>query len=485
MPDCNVPNRTIFCKDNLDVMQGINSNCIDLIYLDPPFNKNKKFTAPIGSSAEGAEFSDIFREEDVKGEWLVAIREDQPELYHYLTGIKGVGNPYNFAYLAYMAIRLIECHRILKDTGSIYLHCDPTMSHYLKVLLDCILGEDNFRNEIVWQRTITRKGNLTRGLAKDSDVVLRYSKSDDFLWKTEAVTIPYDFSNLDTKTKNKYCHTDFAGRRYQLTSITAPTQSKESKLTYEVMGITRTWRWSKKRMEREIANGRVVQTKTGNVPRQIRYLDEQKGKTLNNVWIDIPAINSQAKERTGYPTQKPLALLERIIQASSNTGDMILDPFCGCATTCVAAEHLQRQWIGVDISITAYDLVNKRLTREAADPNDMLKYQNTIHLKTDPPKRTDQGVDYRERKFVYVISHPEYPGEYKVGIAKNWKSRLNSYQTSDPDRRYKVEFTHLTPYFRETEKHIHHLFPNKHEWVQGDLKEIADKIKGYGNDQEA
>ena len=161
-----------------------------------------------------------------------------------------------------------------------------------------------------------------------------------------------------------------------------------------------------------------------------------------------------------------------------------MDPFCGCATTCVVAEHLQRQWIGVDISITAYGLVNKRLTKEATDPNDLLKYQNTIHLKTDPPKRTDLGVDYQETKFVYVISHPEYPGECKVGIAKSWKSRLNSYQTSDPNRRYNVEFSHLTPLFRETVKHIHNLFPNKHEWVQGDLKQITDSIKGYENDQE-
>ncbi|MCY4302291.1 MAG: DNA methyltransferase, partial [Aestuariivita sp.] len=150
MTECNVPNRTIFCDDNLDVLREINSGCIDLIYLDPPFNKNKRFTAPIGSSAEGAEFDDIFREEDVKDEWLVTIKEDQPELYHYLNGIQGVGNSYNFAYLAYMAIRLLECHRLLKETGSIYFHCDPTMSHYLKTLMDCVFGEGNFRNEIVW-----------------------------------------------------------------------------------------------------------------------------------------------------------------------------------------------------------------------------------------------------------------------------------------------------------------------------------------------
>ena len=149
-PPPNVENRTIFCDDNLDVMAGINDQCIDLIYLDPPFNKNKEFAAPIGSSAEGASFKDIFREDDLKKEWLWTIREDQPELYRFLDGINGVGKPYNFAYLAYMAIRLLEMKRILKDTGSIYLHCDQTMGHYLKVLMDCVFGEKNFINEVVW-----------------------------------------------------------------------------------------------------------------------------------------------------------------------------------------------------------------------------------------------------------------------------------------------------------------------------------------------
>ena len=420
MAEPNVPNRTIYCKDNLDVMRGINSKSVDLIYLDPPFNKNKKFTAPIGSSAEGAEFSDIFREEDVKAEWLVAIREDQPELYHYLNGIRGVGNPYNFAYLAYMAIRLIECHRILKDTGSIYLHCDPTMSHYLKSLMDCLFGERNFRNEIVWCYTGPGSPRM-RQFNRKHDIIFWYSRGASWTFEADAIRLPYA---ANTISRGKY-------------------HSASS----------------------SVGAG---------------FRDTTKGKIPETWWTGIGSGGQMARnERTGYPTQKPLALIERIIRASSKVNDVVLDPFCGCATTCVAAERLGRQWIGVDISIKAYELVKDRLTREAADPNDLLKHQNTIHLKTDPPKRTDLGVDYRETKFVYVISHPEYPGEYKVGIARNWKSRLNAYQTSDPDRRFKVEFTHLTPLFRETEKYIHTIFPNKHEWVQGDLKDIIRSIKSY------
>lgn len=196
MTESNIPNRTIFCKDNLDVMHGINSNCIDLIYLDPPFNKNKKFTAPIGSQAEGAGFSDIFRKEDVKEEWLWTIREDQQDLYKYLTSIKGFGKPYNFAYLSYMAIRLIECHRVLKPTGTLYLHCDPTMSHYLKVLLDCIFGEDNFRNEILW--CYTGPSNSQRDFARKHDVIFRYVMSDKWTFNADAVRVPYNRLNTQT-----------------------------------------------------------------------------------------------------------------------------------------------------------------------------------------------------------------------------------------------------------------------------------------------
>ena len=189
----NIQNRTIFCHDNLEILQGINSSCVDLIYLDPPFNKNKKFSAPVGSSAEGADFTDVFREKDVKDEWLQSIKEDYDGLYQFLDGVKNLSNIvseqknnhylYNYCYLAYMAIRLIECHRILKDTGSIYLHCDPTMSHYLKILLDVIFGEKNFRNEIVWgYRT---GGNSKWQFSKKHDIIFFYSKSNNKIFNTQ------------------------------------------------------------------------------------------------------------------------------------------------------------------------------------------------------------------------------------------------------------------------------------------------------------
>ena len=172
-------NRTIFCKDNIEILEGINSNSIDLIYLDPPFNKNKIFTAPIGSSAEGASFKDIFREEDLKEEWIQTIKEDNEELFSLLHGIKNMGNRYNFCYLCYMAIRLVDLRRILKSTGSLYLHCDSTMSHYLKIVLDCIFGEENFRNEIVWKRTTSAaKGSqfAAKSWGANTDIIFYYSE---------------------------------------------------------------------------------------------------------------------------------------------------------------------------------------------------------------------------------------------------------------------------------------------------------------------
>ena len=420
MSNLNIKNRTIFCKDNLDILRGINSNSVDLIYLDPPFNKKKEFTAPMGSSAEGASFRDWFMEKDVKDEWLQTIKEDYDGIYQFLTNVKKLSSfqsstnkhyLYNYCYLCYMAIRLIEMHRILKDTGSIYLHCDPTMSHYLKILMDLIFGEKNFRNEIVW--SYQTGGVSKQWFGKKHDIVLFYSKTEQYF--------------IDLK-------------------------KVKEKRTSEVL--------------RRIESGNESATRATNTERL--PLD---------VW-NIQALNAMAKERTGYPTQKPRALLERIIQASSNKEDVVLDPFCGCATTCVAAENLDRQWIGIDVSHKAYDLVRQRLKNEVQkdlfDPDKETKYT------TVPPKRTDtNGEDNIAKKYVYIISHPNFPGEYKVGIAKDWKSRLNSYQTSDPDREYRLEFKILKANFRETERYIHKKYKNKREWVEGDLENIKRAIENY------
>ncbi|MCH9844767.1 MAG: GIY-YIG nuclease family protein [Alphaproteobacteria bacterium] len=472
----NINNRTIFCRDNIDILQGINSDSIDLIYLDPPFNKNKTFTAPIGSSAEGAAFDDIFRAADVKEEWLEVIKKNQPKASIFLNSIKNISgkNSYNFCYLAYMAIRLMACYRILKQTGSIYLHCDSTMSHYLKLLMDCIFSEDNFRNEIIWQRNDKRgKGSQfkSRKFGSNTDTILFYTKSNDYilqatLWREENISKKFDKS-------------DEKGRLYYtgIPIFRAKSMGARPNLCYQWRGFISPhpsgWRLSKERLEEEYQKGNIIISTDGKKIERRKYLDDYDGEPMDNNWTDIARI-STSNEATGYPTQKPLALLERIIKASSNEGDMVLDPFCGCATTCVAAEKLNRQWVGIDVSHKAYELVQIRLQKEIG------YLLGDVHYHTTPPKRTDINADEREKKYVYIISHQHYPNEYKVGIAKNITNRLNSYQTSDPNRAYKLEYSFLTPNFRDIEKYIHQKYNNKHEWVSGELAAIKADIDAYG-----
>ena len=378
--------RTIFENDNLPILRCLEADTIDLIYLDPPFNSNRTFAAPSSSEAAGTGFKDSWTLEDLDNASHGELAEKAPTLYHAISTAEFTHGKSMKAYLIMMGIRMLEMYRILKPTGTLYLHCDDNASHYLKIMMDGIFGSDNFRNEVVWQRAVTSKGNLKKGLARDSDIILRYSKSNDFVWNPEAVTIPYDLKALDEKTKRQYYYVEPGTRRLvSHTSITAQTQDPDSHLTYEVMGVTRTWRWAEARMLKEIEAGRVVQTRPGNVPRYKRYLDEQKGKMLNNIWVDIPNLTARNKERIGYPTQKPLALLERILRASSNPGDLVLDPFCGCATTCIAAERLQRPWIGIDLSPKSFKLAKLRLELHGIP-------QKVIHRKGTPklyrPERT-------------------------------------------------------------------------------------------------
>ncbi len=221
------------------------------------------------------------------------------------------------------------------------------------------MAPNNFRNEIIWQRTLA-KALTSRQLPNNHDILLCYQKSDDATYNGDAMFQPYDLANLDEKTASKYTHHDPDGRLYQLDNLINPNPDRPN-LTYEFLGITRVWRWTKERMQAAYDAGLVIQPNPGSVPRYKRYLDEQRGRPLGDVWTDIPPINSQAQERLGYPTQKPLALLERIINASSNPGDVVLDPFCGCGTAVHAAQKLGRNWIGIDITPLAITLIEKRL----------------------------------------------------------------------------------------------------------------------------
>jgi site-specific DNA-methyltransferase (adenine-specific) len=257
------------------------------------------------------------------------------------------------AYLSMMAVRLLELHRVLKQSGSIYLHCDPTASHYLKVLMDAIFGKENFRNEIVWLRSAPKGHAFTR-FPSAHDVLLSYGKNESATWNP--MYLPYREDYLASHYGRAEPET---GRHYQLDNCLNPNPDRPN-LTYEWHGHTRVWRWTKKKMQQLHDEGRLVYTKSG-MPRYKRYLDEMPGIPITSVWTDISPINSQAQERLGYPTQKPQALLERIVGASSNEGQVVLDPFCGCGTSIHAAQKLRREWIGIDITHLAISLIEKRL----------------------------------------------------------------------------------------------------------------------------
>ena len=389
----NWKNRTLWTGDNLDILRGMNSESVDLIYLDPPFNSNQNFSAPIGSEAAGAAFKDTWTLSDIDEAWHGEIADKDPTLYAIIDAAGLSHGKSMKSYLIMMAVRLLEMRRLLKPTGSLYLHCDSTAGHYLKTMADGIFGTQNFRNAIIWKRTTTHSDSKT--WSRISDTILFYSKDKSITWN-----VPYS-PHTDEHIDKKYKQVDSDGRRYTLSDMTSP--NPRPNMMYEWKGFlhpAKGWRYSQETMARLDEEGRIWYPTfqdgsydTKRRPRLKRYLEEMKGNIMGDIWTDISPINSQAKERTGYPTQKPLKLLDRIIQASSNPGDMMLDPFAGCATACVSAERLGRQWVGIDLSPLAARLVKSRLERE------MGLFYDITH-REDIPRRTDLGklANYRTHK---------------------------------------------------------------------------------------
>ncbi len=356
----------LYYGDNLDVLRAhVRDETVDLVYLDPPFNSNATYNVLFKSaSGNGADasieaFDDTWQWGPSANNALMDIAQSGNHKLHVLMQAMktAIGENAMMAYLSMMAVRLQELHRVLKPTGSLYLHCDPTASHYLKLVLDAVFGQERFVNEIIWKRSHahsdTKQGSKHYG--RLSDTILFYSKSNDRTWNP--IFTPYDESYVD----RDYRRTEPDGRRYRLDNIQGPGGADKGNPFYEVMGVSRHWRYSQKKMDELIEAGRIVQTSPGTVPQYKRYLDEMPGIPLQNIWIDIPIINNRSKELLGYPTQKPIALLERIVSASSNEGDVVLDPFCGCGTAVDAAQKLGRRWIGIDITHLAIGMIEKRL----------------------------------------------------------------------------------------------------------------------------
>jgi site-specific DNA-methyltransferase (adenine-specific) len=358
----------LYYGDNLDVLRNsIVSESVDLVYLDPPFNSqanyNVLFKAHGGqpSEAQIEAFEDTWHwnnhAERAFDEVMQSGNADVAEMLRAMRSFLKENDM--MAYLTMMSIRLIELHRVLKPTGSLYLHCDPTASHYLKLLLDAVFGADNFRNEIVWKRKAGRgeTNNAAIRFGVSHDVLLFYAKSEKALFNRQ------HRANNPHYIESKFTHVDENGRRYHLDNITSP--SPRPNLTYEYKGYqppANGWAVSRERMEQMESEGRLYlpADKTKRIRRK-RYLDELEGETVDTLWDDISPINSQAQERLGYPTQKPITLLERIIEASSHEGNVVLDPFCGCGTTIHAAQKLKRQWVGIDVTHLAISLIEKRL----------------------------------------------------------------------------------------------------------------------------
>ena len=362
-----MPN-ALYYGDNLAVLrEHVADESVDLVYLDPPFNSNASYNVLFRertgeeSPAQIRAFTDTWEwtqeteltfERDIIGNPAVP-----PAVKDMITAFRQfIGRNAMMAYLVMMAPRLAELRRVLKPTGSIYLHCDPTASHYLKLLMDAVFGAPNFRNEIVWRRANAH--NDPKRFGRISDTILYYVKSNSATWITQHT--PYREEYYDSHfSKNS------DGRYYRTVPLDAPRHGDGSaNLLYEWYGKwpaqTRTWAVRREIMEQYERDGLLIYTRTG-TPTLIKYADEMPGVPLQNIWTDIPPVNPQARERLGYPTQKPEALLERIIGASSNEGDVVLDPFCGCGTAVAAAHKLGRQWLGIDITHLAVALMKNRL----------------------------------------------------------------------------------------------------------------------------
>ena len=361
---------SLYYGDNLSVLRGeIRDESVDLIYLDPPFNSQANYnvlfksTAGEKSKAQIEAFEDTWHwNEHAEKAFDEVMQGGNTNAAEMLRSMRAfLKENVVMAYLAMMSVRLIELHRVLKPAGSMYLHCDPTASHYLKILLDSIFGARNYQNEIIWKRTTTHSDSKT--WSRVADTIFFYTKGPKFTWNTPRQ------AHSDEYLASKYRYDDGDGRIYRLDNMTSP--NPRPRMMYEWSGFPfppKGWRYSKETMATLDAEGRIWYPRrpdgtldTTKRPQLKRYIDEMEGGVMGTIWTDISPINSQAQERLGYPTQKPQSLLERIISASSNEGDVVLDPFCGCGTATHAAQKLKRQWIGIDITHLAISLIEKRL----------------------------------------------------------------------------------------------------------------------------
>ena len=373
------PNRLYF-GDNLDILrEHVADASVDLIYLDPPFNSNVNYNAFFQEQTGELSDAQITAFEDTwhwglesEAAYRAAVTDGPEKLADLLQAMRGfLGQSDMMAYLSMMAPRIAELHRVLKPTGSIYLHCDPTASHYLKLMMDATFGPVFYKNEIIWKRTSAHSDAKRYG--RSHDVILYYTYGPETVWNNPRQ--PYD----EEYVTKYYRYQDDDGRRWMSGDLSA-AGLRGGGYEYEWNGVTRIWRVPQRTMEQLDAEGYVFYTRNG-IARRKRYLDESEGLRAQDLWTDIQPVRSWHTELLDYPTQKPEALLERIINASSNEGDLVLDPFCGCGTATVAAERLNRRWIGIDITHLAMSLMRHRLHDTFGD--DLRPYE-VVGVPQDP-----------------------------------------------------------------------------------------------------
>jgi site-specific DNA-methyltransferase (adenine-specific) len=437
----------LFFGDNINWLRNKDifpDASVDLVYLDPPFNSNADYNV-LFKEASGEESQAQFHAFTDTWHWADAAetyREFHDNCKNTVV-VDMMESLYGFlrespmmAYLAMMAPRLMELHRVLKPTGSLYLHCDPTASHYLRMLLDGVFGVKNFQNELVWKRTSARSDSHRWNHIHDT--ILFYSKSDDFTWNRQYT--PYE----EAYTAKFYQHVEpGTGRRYASDNLTAAgTREGSSGKSWHGISVKRKgihWKYTIETLEDLDKKGRIIwPEKRGGVPRYKRYLDEMPGLAVQSIITDIPPLSAKSAEKLGYPTQKPVALLERIVAVSSNEGDLVLDPFCGCGTTVHAAQKLARKWIGIDITYLAINLIKHRLEdafgkdvpyEERGQPTDFASAKALAEL---------DKWQFQQWALSLIDARPRTPGDGK-GADRGVDGMLYFYESEDKSQRILVQ----------------------------------------------
>ena len=458
---------TLYEMDNLEVLRGINSSSIDLIATDPPFNTKRNRSGSAGNYVDNWKYGDTgklpdqWKWNEVHPKWLDTIQDGHPELYQVIEATKGVQGADTAAFVCFIGVRLLEMHRILKPTGSIYLHCDHTANGYIRMAMDAIFGKSNFINEIAWLRKDGEKHNLaTRKFPQAHDTIYYFAKSKKYIHNP--IFLPYS----DEYIAKTYDKMDSNG---QYATFPCTNESGGNKV-YEFRGISRAWKFKKSEMEEMYQNGLLTQATPTSPFRYKKYLSDAEGVKVPDIWTDTARF--EENEKTGAPDQKPLALYKRLIEASSKEGDLVLDPFCGCATTIIAAKELKRRWIGIDRRVDArYHIITrlmgipkkererlkKNATNQAWLDSQMQKYE--MHYRTEPPIRTDNQETAAEELPPVFSKDEEFQmtrEEMHEVLVERFGLHCWGCNFEAPDPRY-LELDHINPKGGKDDYGQHHI----------------------------